>query len=51
MKGGKDGAVILPGDAEGSLLVSVQSSKHFANLSPAQLETVRQWIDAGAPEE
>lgn len=50
MKGGKDGAVILPGNAEGSLLVSVQSSKHFANLSPAELDVVRQWIDAGAPE-
>ena len=51
MKGGKDGAVIVPGDAQGSLLVSVQSSKHFANLSTAELEIVRQWIEAGAPED
>ena len=33
MLGGKDGEVIVPGDPEGSLLVSVQSGQHFANLS------------------
>ena len=49
--GGKDGAVIIPGDAEGSLLVSVQAGKHFANLPPAELDIVRQWIEAGAPEQ
>ncbi len=50
MHGGKDGAVIQPGDAQGSLLLSVQSSKHFANLSSAELDIVRRWIEAGAPE-
>jgi len=50
MKGGKDGAVIVPGDAAGSLLVQVQSEQHFANLSTADLDLVKQWIDAGAPE-
>ena len=50
MKGGKDGAVIVPGDSAGSLLVQVQSSQHFANLAAADLELVKQWIDAGALE-
>ena len=51
MQGGKDGAVIIPGDAEGSLLVTVQSGQHFANLSAAELDIIRQWIEAGAPEQ
>ena len=51
MKGGKDGAVILPGNPEGSLLISVQSGKHFANLPATQLEIVQQWIAEGAPEQ
>ena len=38
------------GDSAGSLLVKIQSSQHFANLSAADLELVKQWIDAGAPE-
>jgi hypothetical protein len=49
MQGGKDGAVVIPGDPEASLLVSVQSSQHFVNLSTAELEIVRQWITTGAP--
>ena len=50
MKGGKDGAVIVPGDPAGSRLIQIQSSQHFANLSTAELELVKQWIEAGAPE-
>ncbi len=50
MKGGSDGAVILPGDAEGSLLVQIQSKQHFATFSADELETVKKWIDADAPE-
>jgi hypothetical protein len=51
MKGGKDGAVILPGDAANSLLFRIQSEgNHFANLSSEELDAVQQWIDAGAPE-
>ncbi len=49
-KGGQDGAVVLPGDSANSLLVKIQSSQHFANLTPEELELVRQWIDAGALE-
>jgi hypothetical protein len=51
MKGGKDGAVIVPGDSANSLLFQIQSAgKHFANLASDELEIVRQWIDDGAPE-
>jgi len=51
MTGGKSGVVVVPGDSANSLFVKVQSEKHFANLEPAELELLIQWIDAGAPEE
>jgi len=50
MKGGKDGAVVIPGDSANSLLVQIQTDKHFKNLSTEQLLLVKQWIDAGAVE-
>ena len=50
MTGGKSGAVIVPGDSTNSLIVKIQSVKHFANLEPQELELLIQWIDAGAPE-
>jgi len=50
MKGGDDGPVIIAGDSQASKLVQVQSSTHFANLSAEELDFVKQWIDAGAPE-
>jgi hypothetical protein len=50
MKGGDDGAVILPGDSAGSTLVKVQSGQHFATFSSDELEAVKKWIDAGASE-
>ncbi|NTU54880.1 MAG: hypothetical protein HGA79_01370 [Anaerolineales bacterium] len=51
MKGGADGTVIVPGDSANSLLFQIQSAgKHFANLASEELEIIKQWIDAGAPE-
>lgn len=50
MKGGKDGAVIIPGNSAASLLVKIQSAQHFANLAAEELTLVTQWIAAGAPE-
>jgi hypothetical protein len=51
MKGGKDGAIIIAGDSANSLLVQIQSTgKHFANLTSEELEIIKQWIAAGAPE-
>jgi len=50
MKGGKDGVIVIPGDSANSLLIKIQSAKHFQNLTPDQLALVKQWIDAGALE-
>ena len=50
MKGGKDGAVIVPGDSASSLLFKIQSGKHFVNFIPEELDLVQKWIDAGALE-
>ncbi len=50
MAGGKDGAVILPGDAEGSPLVQVQRGEHFGKFSDEELALIVQWINAGAPQ-
>jgi hypothetical protein len=50
MAGGEDGPVIIPGDSAGSKLVEVQSGQHFANFSTEELDVIKAWIDAGAPE-
>jgi hypothetical protein len=51
MKGGSEGPVIIPGDMANSKLVQVQSTgSHFANLTVDELEIIKQWINAGAPE-
>ncbi len=50
MKGGKDGPVVVPGDSANSLLIKIQSAKHFMNLLPEQMDLVKQWIDTGALE-
>jgi hypothetical protein len=50
MKGGKDGAVVNPGDSTTSLIIKIQSAQHFANLTASELDLLRQWIDAGALE-
>jgi len=50
MKGSKDGAVVISGDSANSMIVKVQSEKHFANLSDEELQLLIQWVDAGAPE-
>jgi nitrate/TMAO reductase-like tetraheme cytochrome c subunit len=50
MNGGKDGAVIASGDSAASLLVQIQTGKHFANLAPDELALIKAWIEAGAPE-
>ncbi len=50
MKGGNDGAVISPGDAEGSLLVKKMEGGHSKVFSDTDLATIKDWINAGAPE-
>lgn len=49
MRGGDNGAVILPGNADGSLLIQVQSADHFNTFTSEELEIVKQWINLGAP--
>ncbi|HEX9092158.1 MAG TPA: NapC/NirT family cytochrome c [Anaerolineales bacterium] len=52
IQGGTAGPVIVPGDANGSLLVQKQSGTqpHFGQLTPEELVLVIDWINAGAPE-
>jgi hypothetical protein len=51
MNGSANGPIVVPGDASSSILYEVQSAgKHFSNLTAEELELVKQWIDAGAPE-
>jgi mono/diheme cytochrome c family protein len=50
--GGNSGPAIVPGDPEASVLVIRQSrGDHPGQLSGDELALVRQWIEAGAPEE
>ena len=49
MKGGEDGAVIISGDADNSLLIQIQSAAHFRNFTSEELDIVKQWINLGAP--
>src|SRR6188474_376024 len=58
MKGGENGAVIVPGNANESLLVKLIEQKKKPYMPPpkkaekladAQIALIRAWIDAGAP--
>lgn len=50
MQGGDRGAIVIPGDAENSSLVTIQQSEtpHFAQFTSQQLEWIKAWINAGA---
>lgn len=52
MAGSDHGPVIVPGDAAGSLLVekllSGEMPKRGPKLTPVQIQTISDWIDAGA---
>lgn len=52
LTGSNSGPVILPSDADNSVLVQVQSgdNPHFGQLSEQELALVIDWINAGAPE-
>ena len=51
LTGGNNGAVIVPGDSAGSRLFVIQSAGgHPGQFSPEELATIKEWIDAGAPE-
>ena len=48
LAGAETGPVIVPGDAQASMIVQVQSGEHYANLSQAELDMLSAWIAAGA---
>lgn len=51
MAGARSGVVIVPGNADQSLLVKVLSQgEHRQRLDSEQLSSVTEWIQAGAPE-
>ena len=54
MAGSQNGAVILPGDANNSLLIQKlkagEMPKRGPKLFPAQLHKLVDWINAGAPD-
>lgn len=53
MEGSDHGPVIVPGDADDSLLVKKlvegKMPKRGLKLTPIQIQTIKDWIDAGAP--
>jgi len=49
MAGGNSGAAIIPGNAEESLLVTIQQ-KHTNALPENALGWLKEWINDGAPE-
>jgi hypothetical protein len=53
LEGSQNGPVIVPGDAGDSLLVEKISKgkmpKRGPKLTPAQIQTITDWINAGAP--
>lgn len=51
LAGGEDGPVIEPGDADASTLVELQEAGgHPGQLTDEEIQLIRDWIDAGAPE-
>ena len=54
LAGSWNGVVVEPGSAEGSLLlkqiVSGKMPKKGPRLLPSEIQAIRDWIDAGAPD-
>jgi hypothetical protein len=50
MKGTTNGPVIIPGDADTSSLVVLQAGNHPGKFSQSELDRIKAWITAGAPE-
>ena len=52
MEGSESGAVVVPNDPQGSLLVQKQSGDlpHFGQLTAEEMDLLITWINAGAPE-
>ncbi len=50
IEGGDTGTAIIPGDPDNSPLVTIQSGAHPGKFTPEELERIKEWITAGAPE-
>ena len=52
LEGNDNGPVIVPNDVSGSLIVQIQSGAkdHFGQMLDDELEALKNWIAAGAPE-
>jgi hypothetical protein len=51
LKGGQDGPVVIPGDADNSPMIKkISGGTHSGKLSPTELSVLRDWIAAGAVE-
>jgi len=51
MRGGSSGPGVVPGEPDVSLLIIRQTAGgHPGQLSPGELEQIRNWIEVGAPE-
>ncbi len=52
LTGGDDGPAVVPGDVAASLLMQKQTGDvpHFFQLNAAEIDLVKSWIEAGAPE-
>jgi len=51
LQGGASGPAVVPGDPPASVLVQrQQTGSHPGQLTPAELESILAWIEAGAPE-
>src|SRR5688572_24860946 len=55
MKGGKEGAIVKPGDGQGSLLVQIIKAGHAKRmpfkqdpLTDDQIKQIEDWVNAGA---
>jgi hypothetical protein len=51
LAGGKSGPVIVPGDPDNSLIINkIINNDHPGKLTEFEIEVLRAWIAAGAPE-
>jgi hypothetical protein len=52
LQGGRNGPALVPGDPVASLLVQRQAGRraHFGQVLAEELEALKGWIAAGAPE-
>jgi cytochrome b subunit of formate dehydrogenase/cytochrome c5 len=51
LKGSQSGPVVVPGDSEASLVMSIQQAGgHPGQLTPEEIALLQEWIDAGALE-